>query len=365
MVGCLNALENTATHDPNIDQCILGHVLSAGCGQAPATQALKQAKLSTSIPAFTVNKVCASGMKAVTLGAALIRSGECKCVLVGGMESMSGVPFALPAQLRCPNRGLRYGNAQLNDLLALDGLTDPDSKAPMGEAAERIAEKYNFSRADMDAYSKRSFELAIENAKLSSEREIVKVPAADGSTIVCDDDGPDTFKPEKLASLRTPFRPETGRVTAATSSQLTDGAAALLLMSAGEAKRIGVQSLKSRIISWADSSLVDPMDFPIAPIDAIKAALVKAKLSVEQIDLFEINEAFAVVPMAVMADLNVPLEKINVLGGALALGHPLGASGARIVGTLLTALEVKQKRLGCAAICNGGGGATAIILELF
>lgn len=347
-----------------IDQCILGHVLSAGCGQAPATQALKHANLCTSIPAFTVNKVCASGMKAVTLGASLIRSGEFNCIMAGGMESMSSVPFTLPTNLRCPNRGLRYGHAQLTDLLAWDGLTDPYCKAPMGEAAERISDKYNFSRESMDAYAKRSFELAIANAELFWEAEMVAVPSPDPNMHVIADDGFKSFKPEKLSSLRTPFRPETGRVTAATSSQITDGAAALLLMSAAEMKRAGVTVPLARILSWADSSVPDPMDFPIAPIDAIKAALAKASLTASQVDLFEINEAFAVVPMAVMQELDVPLEKINVLGGALAIGHPLGASGARIIGTLITALKAKGKRIGCAAICNGGGGATAIVIEL-
>ena len=302
-------------------------------------------------------------MKALTLGAALIRSGECNCVLAGGMESMSSVPFALPTQLRCPNRGLRYGNAQLTDLLAWDGLTDPDCKAPMGEAAERVVDKYKFSREDMDAYSKRSFELAIANAELLSEEEIIAVPGSDPNTFVLNDDGPCTFKPDKMATLRTPFRPD-GRVTAATSSQLTDGAAALLLMSAAEVKRVEITTPLAKIITSADFSLADPMEFPVAPIGAIQLALSKAKMSIEQIDLFEINEAFAVVPMAVMHDLQVPLEKVNVLGGALALGHPLGASGARIVGTLITALRAKNKRIGCAAICNGGGGATAMIIEL-
>ncbi len=365
-LGCLSKAKafNSISQDFRIDQCILGHVLAAGCGQAPATQALKLASLPTNIPAFTVNKVCASGMKALTLSAALIRSGECSSVVTGGMESMSGVPFALPTQLRCPNRGLRYGNSQLIDLLALDGLTDPSCKAPMGEAAERIAEKYNFSRQEMDEYSKRSFELALASADLFREEEIVAVPATEANAFVHLDDGPGTFKPDKLASLRTPFRPENGRVTAATSSQLTDGAAALLLMSSAEAGRVGITAPLAKIISWADSALLDAMEFPVAPIDAIKTALSKANLSVEEVDLFEINEAFAVVPMAFMADLNIGLEKVNVLGGALALGHPLGASGARIVGTLITALRCKKKRIGCAAICNGGGGATALILEL-
>lgn len=303
-------------------------------------------------------------MKAVTLGASLIRSGECDCVLAGGTESMSSVPFALPTQLRCPNRGLRYGNAQLTDLLAWDGLTDPECKAPMGEAAERIAEKYNFSRAEMDAFAERSFQSALKNAELFWEQEMVAVPAAESNSHVITDDGPGTFKPEKLATLRTPFRPETGRVTAATSSQLTDGAAALLLVSETEMKRSGFTAPLARILSWADVSLPDAMDFPVAPVDAIRAALGKSNLTVDQVDLFEINEAFAVVPMAVMADLKVPLEKVNILGGALALGHPLGASGTRIIGTLIAALKLSGRRVGCAAICNGGGGATAIIIEL-
>lgn len=345
-----------------IDQLILGHVVSAGCGQAPATQALKHAYLPATIPAFTVNKVCASGMKALNLGAVLITASECKCVVVGGMESMSNAPFAIPTQLRCPNRGLRYGNAQLTDLLALDGLTDSECKLPMGEAAERIAERYNFTREQMDEYAKRSFESAIANAQLFKDEEIIAVAAATPNMHVLNDDGPSTFKPEKLATLRTPFRPD-GRVTAATSSQLTDGAAALLLMSDAMMQEKGIKPL-AKVVAWADHSVADQMNFPIAPVGAIKKALDKAQVNIEAIDLFELNEAFAVVPMAASVELKVPIEKINVLGGALALGHPLGASGARIVGTLLTALKTRGGKLGCAAVCNGGGGASAVIIEL-
>lgn len=345
-----------------IDQVILGHVVSAGCGQAPATQALKHAYLPTSIPAFTVNKVCASGMKALNLGAALIKADECKCVMVGGMESMSNTPFALPTQLRCPNRGLRYGNAQLTDLLALDGLTDSECKLPMGEAAERIAERYNFTREQMDEYSKRSFQSALANEELFKKEEIIAVNAATPNMHVLNDDGPSTFKPEKLATLRTPFRAD-GRVTAATSSQLTDGATALLLMSDTMAQEKRIKPL-AKVIAWADHSVADQMDFPIAPVGAIKKAAEKAGIAIGDIDLFELNEAFAVVPMAASVDLKIPMEKINVLGGALALGHPLGASGARIVGTLISALKARGGKFGCAAVCNGGGGATAVIIQL-
>lgn len=349
-----------------IEEVILGHVVSAGAGQAPATQAIRLAGLGTTIPASTVNKVCASGMKAVSLASILIKSGEAACILAGGMESMSSVPYALPTQLRCPNRGLRFGNSELTDLLAHDGLIDAETDLPMGEAAERIAERFNFTRQDMDDFSKMSFQRAIDSKHLFETEEIIPVPGPKGSnTLILQDDGPKTFKPEKISSLKTPFRPENGRVTAATSSQLTDGAAAMILMSGEMVKELGIKPL-AKIITWADASLPDAMDFPCAPIDAVNICFknVEGKLSKSQVDLYEINEAFAVVPLVTAKAIGVGLEKVNVMGGALALGHPLGASGARIIGTLMTALRSQKKKIGCAAICNGGGGASAVIIEL-
>lgn len=342
----------------------MGHVVSAGCGQAPASQAIRLAGLPLTIPATTVNKVCASGMKSVSLAAAQIKSGAADCVLAGGMESMSSAPFSIPNQLRCPNRGLRFGNSELTDLLAKDGLIDAESGLPMGEAAERIAERFEISREEMDEYSKRSFESSLAARHLFESEEIITVPSRESpNTLIIEDDGPKTFKPEKMSTLRTPFRPANGRITAASSSQLTDGAAVMLLMSGDLVNKLKIKPI-ARVITWADSGTLDAMDFPIAPAKAIDKCQALANLSESDIDLHEINEAFSVVPLALMKIRGMPLEKVNILGGSVALGHPLGASGARIIGTLMTALKSKKMKRGCASICNGGGGASAMIIEL-
>lgn len=347
-----------------IEEVYLGHVVSAGCGQAPATQAIRLAGLSTSIPATTINKVCASGMKAVSLAASMIKSGISNCILAGGMESMSSAPFTIPTQLRCPNRGLRFGNSDLIDLLAKDGLIDAETGLPMGEAAERIAESHGITRQEMEEYSRGTFKRAIESKHLFESEEIISIPSASNpNAFIIEDDGPKTFKPEKFSSLRTPFRPEKGRVTAATSSQLTDGAAVMLLMSGDMVKELGISPL-ARVVTWADSGVEDAMEFPIAPTKAVAKCYKSAYLTESEIDLHEINEAFAVVPLAVSRISSIPMEKINVLGGSVALGHPLGASGARIIGTLITALKSTKMKRGCASICNGGGGASAMIIEL-
>ena len=368
VLGCLTKVEignNLKVKVKDlIEEVYLGHVVSAGCGQAPATQAIRLAGLSTSIPAITFNKVCASGMKAVSLAASMIKSGNANCILAGGMESMSSAPFTIPTQLRCPNRGLRFGDSELTDLLAKDGLIDAETGLPMGEAAERIAEAHGITRQEMEEYSKGTFNRAIESKHLFESEEIISIPSHSNPNIsVIEDDGPKTFKPEKFASLRTPFRPENGRVTAATSSQLTDGAAVMLLMSEEMVKELGINPL-ARVITWADAGVEDAMEFPIAPVKAVEKCYKSANLSESQIDLHEINEAFAVVPLAVSRLCSIPLDKVNVLGGSVALGHPLGASGARIIGTLMTALKSKKMKRGCASICNGGGGASAIIIEL-
>jgi len=367
ILGCLSRTEAEISNQFNgkemIEEIFLGHVISAGCGQAPVTQAIQLAGLPTSIPGTSVNKVCASGMKAVSLAASLIKSGQANCILAGGMESMSGVPYALPTQLRRPNVGLRFGNAQLTDLLSHDGLIDAKSHLPMGEAAERIAEKFDISRAEMDEYSRSSFTRAIER-EFEAEKQIISVTSSDGGGLVIKDDGPKTFKPDRMSSLRTPFRPEIGRVTAATSSQLTDGAAVMLLMSGKMIRELKIEPL-ARIVTWADSGVTDAMDFPIAPALAIDKCYKLSGLSESDIDFHEINEAFAVVPIAVARINKIPMEKINVFGGALALGHPLGASGARIIGSLISVLKAHGKKRGCASICNGGGGASAMIIELF
>ena len=368
-LGCLMKAEIKSEGkfkgDEIIDEVYLGQVVSAGCGQAPASQAIRLAGLPLSIPATSVNKVCASGMKAVSLAASQIKSGASECILAGGMESMSSAPFSLPNQLRCPNRGLRFGNSELTDLLAKDGLIDSETGLPMGEAAERIAEKFEISREEMDKFSMRSFESSLAAFHLFESEEIISVPSRESpeSTLIIQDDGPKAFKPDKMSTLRTPFRPGNGRVTAASSSQLTDGAAVMLLMSGELVNKLGIKPL-ARVITWADSGMSDAMDFPIAPVKAIEKCRLSSNLKESDIDLHEINEAFSVVPLAVMKINGIPLDKVNVLGGSVALGHPLGASGARIIGTLMTALKSKKKKIGCASICNGGGGASAMIIEL-
>jgi acetyl-CoA C-acetyltransferase len=360
--GCLAKASAKCSDDVKfaelIDEVLLGHVVSAGCGQAPATQAIRLAGLPVSLTATTVNKVCASGMKAVSMGANLIKCGDAQCILAGGMESMSQAPFMLPKQLRCPNRGLRYGNGEFTDVLALDGLIDAETKLPMGESAERIADRYDFSREELDAFSMRSYEAAIAAQSAFTREEIFPIIGSDGKTVISEDDGPRTYNPSKLATLRTPFR-KTGRITAATSSPLTDGAAVMLLMSGSLVRQLGIAPL-GRIVACADGGVADAMDFPLAPVTAVN----RLKVDLSSVDLFEINEAFAVAPMAFCREIGCSMDQVNVMGGALAIGHPLGASGARIIGCVLTALKEKSKKIGCAAICNGGGGASSIVVEL-
>lgn len=356
--GCLARVQRTGDAEDaaavTVDEVIMGHVLSAGCGQAPAALAAALAGLPGTTPAWAVSKVCASGAKAVALGAGLVARGEAQCVLAGGMESMSRVPYACPLELRLPQRGLRHGHAQLTDLLLLDGLTGADG-AHMGTCAEHVAELEDISRAAMDAYGARSRHRALHAAPLFAAHELLPLGAVQG------DEGP--LRPVRdPAALPTPFRPG-GRITPATSSQLSDGAAALLLMGADALARCHVRPL-ARVLAWADAGVPDPRCFPLAPIDAIRCAARRAALPLAAIDLFEINEAFALVPLVVARALGIdPDAQVNVLGGAVALGHPLGCSGARIIATLLTALASTGKRIGCAAICNGGGGATALIIE--
>ncbi len=366
----------------DIDEVILGHVLCAGVGQSPATQALLYAGLPSSIPTTSVNKVCASGMKAIALATNAIKSGESSCIIAGGMESMSQVPFALPQQLRCSNTGLRFGHPSNVDLLIKDGLTDAMSQQLMGECAEHSAASLNITRDAMDDFAKRSFERAITTCRGVSGNDAVSLPfreheiiavkrktttttTTSDSDLVEIDEGINMYKPDKMPNLKPVFwsKEKGGRITAATSSQLTDGACAFVLCSGAKANALGIEQPLAKIIACADASM-DPIDFTIAPSKAIEKVLVKSQWTLNDVDLFEINEAFAVTPLANAQLLNISLDKINVLGGAIALGHPLGCSGSRVVGTLITALKVKGLKRGCASICNGGGGATAITIEL-
>eukprot|EP00911_Craspedida_sp_UC1_P000232 UC1_evm1s176 len=342
----------------DVEDGYMGNVISAGLGQAPARQAMVGAGCPFETEATTVNKVCASGMKAITLAAQNIQLGQRDVMVAGGMESMSQVPYI--------NRNLRggsgYGDQVSEDLILGDGLTDVYDDIHMGVCAEHTAEKYDISREAQDEFALESYRRSAEawtSGKLSKEVVPVVIETRRGTTVVDTDEEFPKVKPEKVPKLRAVFKKD-GTVNAANSSTLNDGAAAITLFSkAGLDKHPGVKPL-ARILGFADAALA-PIDFPVAPAEATKKALAMAGKSVKDIDVWEINEAFAVVVLANMKILGIDADKVNVNGGAVSLGHPIGASGARIVATLAEQLEPGQ--LGCASICNGGGGSTAIVLE--
>lgn len=342
-----------------VDEVIMGNVISAGCGQAPARQAAIGAGIPSSVPCTTVNKVCGSGLKAVMMGRQSILLGEAKIVVAGGMESMSNAPYLLPTA----RKGMRMGNQVAVDSMISDGLWDPYGNAHMGNFGDQCAKKYEFSRQEQDLFAQASYERALfaqKNGLFDREIAPVNVQINGKALVLSADEEPARYQPEKMSSLKAAFSKD-GTVTAANASKINDGAAALLLMSDDEAQKQGYKPLV-KIIAQATAAH-DPSWFTTAPIKAMNAALAKASLAVNEIDLFEINEAFAVVPMAAMRELKIPREKVNVYGGAIALGHPLGASGARILCTLISAMTEKNARYGCASLCLGGGEAVAVILE--
>lgn len=342
-----------------VQEAYIGNVLSANLGQAPATQVVRYAGLGN-IPATTVNKVCASGAKAIMLAAQSIALGEQDVLIAGGTESMSNVPYYLDKA----RTGYRLGNQQVTDGLVKDGLWDVYNDYHMGSAAELCATSCKISREEQDAYAILSYtraQKAQQDGKF--DWEIVPVEISDqkgNSTSVRADEEINQVKFEKIPSLKPVFKKD-GTVTAANASTLNDGAAALLLMSKQEAERLGVKPL-ARILSYADAQL-DPEWFTTAPSKAIPLALNKVHLTTADVDFYEINEAFSVVSIANNQALNLDPEKVNVYGGAVSLGHPLGASGARIVVTLLSVLQQEGGRIGVAGICNGGGGASALVIE--
>jgi acetyl-CoA C-acetyltransferase len=344
----------------SIQEVIFGCVLPAGLGQAPARQAALGAGLPLSAGATTVNKVCGSGMKAVMLAHDLLRAGSIDIAVAGGMESMSNAPYLLDRA----RTGYRIGHQRTFDHMFLDGLEDAYDKGRlMGAFAEKCAQMYSFSRAEQDAFALRSLERAQRAiADGSFAGEIVPVTVKSGKTerTVEHDELPLKAKPEKIPTLKPAFD-ENGTVTAANSSSISDGAAALVLMWQSEAERRGLRPL-ARIAGHATHSQ-EPGLFTTAPIGAIQKLMDRTGWAIEDVGLFEINEAFAVVTMAAMRDLNLPAEKVNVHGGACALGHPIGASGARLLVTLLAALKKYGQRRGVAALCIGGGEATAVAIE--
>ena len=354
-----SAIEKAGLKPEHIQEVYMGNVLSANLGQAPATQAAIYAGLPP-LPATTVNKVCASGTKAIMLGAQSIALGQNDIVVAGGMESMSNVPYYLDKA----RNGYRLGNGQLTDGLIKDGLWDVYNDYHMGSAAELCATECKVSREDQDAYAIESYKRA-QNAqsegRFASEITPVELKDKKGEvTFFAGDEEPNAVKFDKIPSLKPVFKKD-GTVTAANASTLNDGAAAVVLMSAEKAAEMGIKPL-ARIIAYADAQQA-PEWFTTTPSKAIPLALHRAGLSAAQIDYFEINEAFSVVSIANNRLLGLDPAKVNVNGGAVAIGHPLGASGARIVVTLLHVLQQRNARYGTAGICNGGGGASAIVIE--
>ena len=353
------ALENARVTAEQIEQVIMGNVLQAAIGQAPARQAGIGAGIPVAAGAVTVNKVCGSGMKAVMYAANDIRCDEYDLAVAGGMESMSNAPYAL-TQARS---GYRMGNGKMLDLMIHDGLWDPYGDKHMGMCAEACVTKYQFSREAQDEYAKESYRRAqdaVRGGKFKNEIAVVTIEGKKGKSVVIDDEEPFAAPLEKMATLKPAFVKE-GSVTAANSSKINDGAAALVVTSAEYAEKHNLKPM-ARIVGQATAAH-EPEWFTTAPAKAIDIALRRANLKVDDIDLFEVNEAFAAVAMVAMKDAAIPHEKMNVNGGAVALGHPIGASGARILVTLLHALEDRKLKRGMAAICIGGGEAAAMIVE--
>jgi len=359
-VAISSAITKSGLNASDIDEVIMGSVLTAGQRQAPARQAALAAGLPVSTSCTTVNKVCGSAMKSVMLGGNALRSGQASVVVAGGMESMSGAPYLLP-QAR---QGYRFGHAQMLDHMQYDGLQDAYQGVAMGNYAETCASKYQFSREMQDAFaieSLRRAKEAIDKAYFANEVAPVTVTSRRGDVIVDIDEQPGNAKPEKIPQLRPAFQKD-GSVTAANASSISDGAAALTLMMADEAEARGLKPIA--LIHGYDESAQEPEWFTTAPVTAVQNTLTRVGWSIDEVDLWEINEAFAVVAMAAMHELGIPHSKLNVHGGACALGHPIGASGARILVTLIHAMQRRGDKKGMASLCIGGGEATAMAIEL-
>ncbi|RUR00553.1 acetyl-CoA C-acyltransferase [Legionella septentrionalis] len=354
-------LQEAGVQPSEIDEVLSGCVLQAGIGQAPARQAAKLAGIPDSKGATTINKMCGSGMKAVMMAHDAIKAGSANVILAGGMESMSNAPYLLTKA----RAGYRLGHGELKDHMFLDGLEDAyDRGKLMGYFAEATAKKYNFSREEQDAYAIRSMTLALQAEEDGSFREEITPVTSSGrkeTLTVNRDEGPDAQKIAKIPNLRPAFQAD-GTVTAANSSSISDGAASLILTSTAWAEQRGINPM-ARIIGHTTHAQ-EPAWFTTAPVIAIRNLLNKINWQAHEVDLYEINEAFAVVAMAAIKDLELDAAKVNIHGGACALGHPIGASGARILVTLIHALKQQQKRRGVAALCIGGGEATAIAIEL-
>ena len=354
------AIEQSGVSPADVSEVIMGCVLPAGLGQAPARQASIAAGIPTSAGATTINKVCGSGMKAVMLGHDLIKAGSADIVVAGGMESMTNAPHLLNGS----RTGIRFGSAEMLDHMAWDGLTNPYDKQPMGGFGELCAEKYHFTREEQDAFAAESVRRALAaqaNGSFKEEIAAVSVTTRKGEVVFDTDEQPGKCDISKIPSLKPAFKKD-GTITAASSSSINDGAAALVLMEESQAVAKGLKPL-ARIVAHSTHSQA-PEWFTTAPVAAIEKVLKKTGWTVADVDLFEVNEAFATVAMAPMRELGIPHAKLNINGGACALGHPIGASGARLIVTLIHALLKTGGKRGVAALCIGGGEATAIAIEL-
>jgi acetyl-CoA C-acetyltransferase len=353
------SIERAKVPADQVEEVIFGNVLGAGLGQNVARQSAIGAGLSPAVGATTVNKVCGSSLKAVMLAAQAIKSGDADLIVAGGTENMSSAPYLLQKA----RNGYRMGNGELVDSMIRDGLWDVYNNVHMGTCGDRCAEKFQISRQQQDDFAVASFKRAIEaqqNGLFAAEITPVQVPDRRNTITVDKDEGPARFNEEKLRSLQPAFG-KTGTVTAGNASSINDGAAAITVMSEKKAKQLGCIT-QARILGYATFSR-EPEWFTLAPIGAIKKLLEQVKLKVEDVDLFEVNEAFAVVSMAAMKELDITHEKMNVHGGAVALGHPIGASGARVLVTLLGAMKERNAKIGIASLCIGGGEAVAMAVK--
>ncbi|MBT5577315.1 MAG: acetyl-CoA C-acyltransferase [Porticoccaceae bacterium] len=354
------AIQRAGLDGDSIDEVIMGCVLSAGLGQAPARQAALAAGINKATVCTTVNKVCGSAMMSVMMAGNALRAGQAKVVVAGGMESMSRAPYLIPQG----RQGYRFGPGELLDHMQLDGLQDAYQHVAMGNFAESCAAKYSFSREEQDSYaieSLRRANAAIDQGLFSAEIAPVTITGRKGDVTVDTDEQPGNARPEKIPQLRPAFQKD-GTVTAANASSISDGAAAVTLMMADEAEARGLKPIA--LIRGYDQSAQEPEWFTTAPVTAIKRTLERVGWAVEDVDLWEVNEAFAVVAMAALKEIGMPHDRLNVNGGACALGHPIGASGSRIVVTLIHALQQRGGKKGIASLCIGGGEATALAIEL-
>ncbi|HWV29981.1 MAG TPA: acetyl-CoA C-acyltransferase, partial [Dyadobacter sp.] len=354
------ALMKSGIEPASVDEVLMGNVVSANLGQAPARQAAIYAGLPVSVICTTVNKVCASGMKATSLGAQAIQLGDARIVVAGGMENMSQIPYYLPKG----RNGYGYGHGEIIDGLLKDGLTDVYDQIGMGVCGDKTALKYNISREVQDEFAIRSYQRSAEataNGSFADEIVPVEIISPKGeTTVVGEDEEYKRVKFDKIPTLKPVFSKD-GTVTAANASTINDGGAALVLAGSGVVNGENLKPI-ARIVAYADAEQ-EPAWFTTTPVMATEKVLKKAGLKISDIDYFEVNEAFAVVALAYIQALDLDIEKVNVFGGAVSLGHPLGASGARIVTTLLSVLKKNNGKYGLAAICNGGGGASAMIVE--